>query len=77
MQLLTAVIQDLINNRPSIPVATPPRIQRTDSDSPPLSDTDDLLEQEQKRSPDRSPSKQTESSGYEIVSNNREHEHIR
>jgi hypothetical protein len=55
---LTAAIQDLVTSRTSLPLATPPRIQRTDSDIPPLSDADAVDSLGHKRSPDRSPSKQ-------------------
>jgi uncharacterized coiled-coil protein SlyX len=58
MRQLTGVIQDLVQRRTPSPLETPPRVQRTDTDSLPLSDPDDVLGLDPKRSPDRSPSKQ-------------------
>jgi hypothetical protein len=55
---LSTVVQDLVRRQHYPPLTTPPRVQRTDSDNPSLSDPDDLLGLDQKRSPDRSPSKQ-------------------
>jgi hypothetical protein len=57
---LTASFRDLLHTRTSIPISTPPRLLRTDSDNP-LSDSEDLPGQVKKRPPDRSPSKQNPS----------------